>query len=241
MYSDPFLTLYFGDAQAQLTRDLLMTTKVGDSLWFNKELSLVKERASLSDLYVLRQEHGIEGVVVSADSSTLPGMQLVGDFLITDTPALGLLVYTADCLPLIIYDKVNHVVGLCHAGWRGSVARVSCVMLHEMMRTFGTDPREVRVFFGPCAHVCCYSVSFNFKEHFEGLPYKDSLFVERDNELFFDLLALTMFQLESCNVDPRSFCFTYSECTIENNAFCSARRDSKKGSMARQATIVSLK
>ena len=147
IYSDQFLNIYFGDAQAQLTRDQLMNSRVGDSLCATGELAQVKELLSIGDIFVLRQEHGVQGVTITAQSSeTLRGAQLVGDFLITDVPQRGLLVYTADCLPLVIYDPVAHAVGLCHAGWRGSVSRVACVMLHEMMTAFGTDPRYVRAF-----------------------------------------------------------------------------------------------
>ncbi|MBA2306628.1 peptidoglycan editing factor PgeF [Candidatus Dependentiae bacterium] len=241
IYSGQFFTAYFGDARAHLTRDFLMNNRVGDSLWVNKELAVVKEQLALSELYVLRQEHGIQGVTVTEHSSEkLRGTQLTGDFLITNVPQIGLMVYTADCLPIILYDLVTHAVGICHAGWRGSVARVACITLHEMMATFGTNPRHVQVFFGPSALVCCYSVSYDFKEQFEGLWYKDSLFEERDNKLFFDLVAFNRLQLESCGVVRGAFCSTYSECTIENSSFCSARRDSSKGSIARQATIVSL-
>jgi len=242
IYSDQFLSIYFGDAQAELTRDQLMNTRVGDSLWANSELAQVKKLLPIVDLFVLRQEHGVQGVTITAQSSeTLHGTQLVGDFLITDVPQRGLLVYTADCVPLVIYDPVTHAVGLCHAGWRGSVSRVACVMLHEMMSAFGTDPRFVRVFFGPSAQVCCYTVSPDFREQFEGLWYKDALFDQRDSQLFFDLVALNRLQLESCGVPQGAFCVKYSACTLENSSFCSARRDSKKGSRARQATIVSLK
>ncbi len=241
IYADQFLSIYFGDAHAQLKRELLMNTHGGNSLLSTTELAGVKTVMNIADLYVMRQEHGIQGVVVTTkNSKILQDTHLIGDFLITDVPHSGLMVYTADCLPLVIYDPISHAVGLCHAGWRGSVSRVACIMLHEMMFSYGTNPRFVQVFFGPSAHPCCYSVSHDFKEHFEGLWYRDALFEPREGKLFFDLTALNRLQLESCGVPQEAFCYNYSACTIENPSFCSARRDSKDGSTARQATIVSL-
>src|SRR3990167_757228 len=84
-----------------------------------------------SALKILRQIHGVVGTAVKADDLTraLSLFEKEGDYLITDQPNIALGVLTADCLPVVIYDQVRNVVGIAHAGWRGTVGGVVRAML----------------------------------------------------------------------------------------------------------------
>ncbi|MBA3751763.1 polyphenol oxidase family protein [Candidatus Dependentiae bacterium] len=242
VYNDPLITIYFGNAQAQVERDLLIHMSSQEELWRNDKLTEAKKMMNLDTLYLLKQEHGARGYRISKNTSTeFLAQKPTGDFLVTEVMHSGLAVYTADCLPIVIYDLRNHVVGICHAGWRGSVAMVASTMLNEMYHAFGTDAGSVRVFFGPSAKVCCYSVAEDFKENFVQFPYSDSLFVRENGRLFFDLPYFNRIQLEACGVAQEAFCYEYNECTIENSSFCSVRRGTIQDRTARQLTIVSLK
>lgn len=241
VYADPFLTIYFGDAQSRVAREVLINGHVGDDYLFNEALAEIQKTVGFSELYWLTQEHGNNGWTIGATTAQeLKGKQLPGDFLITSATRKGLLVYTADCLPIVLYDQKQHAVGICHAGWRGSVAHVAARMLHAMIQTYGTDPQNVRVFFAPSAGSCCYRVSSEFKEQFDKDFCKEPFFVERKNELFFDLVAFNRVQLESLGIPTEAFCYDYSTCTIENRSFCSLRRSSSTDGNFRQITIVSL-
>ena len=47
------------------------------------------------------------------------------DGLVTDIPGVTLAVYSADCLPILLYDPVRRVVGAVHAGWRGTALGIA--------------------------------------------------------------------------------------------------------------------
>jgi YfiH family protein len=108
-----------------------------------------------------------------------PEQILVGDGLITDVPELLLAVQTADCLPVIVVDRKRRVVGVFHAGWRGTVKRIVEKGIGEMRRHFGSDPRNLVAAIGPGVHGCCYEVGEEVRNRFETqFAYAADLFRE---------------------------------------------------------------
>jgi len=140
----------------------------------NRELFLQKLGVAWP-LLTLRQVHSdlihrVEGV---------PERPLVGDGLITDVPRLLLAVQTADCLPVIVADKKRRVVGIFHAGWRGTVKRIVEKGVGEMRRWFGSDPRNMVAAIGPGVRRCCYQVGPEVRHSFESqFAYAGGLFHE---------------------------------------------------------------
>ncbi|MGA7671127.1 MAG: peptidoglycan editing factor PgeF [Nitrolancea sp.] len=80
------------------------------------------------------------------------------DALVTRTVSLPLLVYTADCVPLIAYDPSKHALGVAHAGWRGTVANVAGALVETMHDAFASNPADLIVGIGPSIGPCCYEV-----------------------------------------------------------------------------------
>ena len=66
------------------------------------------------------------------------------DAMITDTPDIPLVVFSADCGIILLYDPVRRAVGAAHAGWRGAAAGIVYKTVRRMQETFGTDPRDLR-------------------------------------------------------------------------------------------------
>lgn len=74
------------------------------------------------------------------------------DGLITRTPELGLMVFSADCVPILM--EGDGVVAAVHAGWRGTVSAIAAKAVREME----CDPASIRAWIGPAIGVCCYQV-----------------------------------------------------------------------------------
>jgi len=105
--------------------------------------------------------------------------QMAGDGLITSTPGLLLAIQTADCLPVILVDPKQRAVGVFHAGWRGTLARIVEKGVGEMYRHFGTNPRDLKAAIGPGIQGCCYAVGEEVRLKFESqFAYAASLFRE---------------------------------------------------------------
>lgn len=106
--------------------------------------------------------HGDRVVAVTGEEPADPGgdVRVVPrcDALITDRPGLALVVTAADCVPIYLYDPVRRVIGVAHAGWRGTVARIAGKTLHAMVERFGCEPSRVHAVVGPSIGPCCYEI-----------------------------------------------------------------------------------
>ena len=76
------------------------------------------------------------------------------DGLVTNTPGLALMIYTADCTPLLFHDPVTGAVGAAHAGWRGTAAAIGAKTVAAMVAHFGCRPEDIRAAIGPNIGQC---------------------------------------------------------------------------------------
>jgi YfiH family protein len=81
------------------------------------------------------------------------------DAFITRESGIILSIFTADCLPIFIYDPVTPSIGLAHAGWRGTLNRIAAKTLEEMVAVFHTNPSQCRVAIGPAIGTECFAVT----------------------------------------------------------------------------------
>ena len=107
----------------------------------------------------LNQVHGDDVVRVDAPMP-LEGVP-TGDALLTTTRGLGLMIRTADCVPLLLADVEHGVVAAVHAGRPGMALGVVDRAV-EAMRAEGAE--EIVAWLGP--HVCggCYEVPDAMRE-----------------------------------------------------------------------------
>jgi len=83
---------------------------------------------------------------------------LEGDGLATNEPGLFLAVLTADCLPILLFDPVCSAVAAVHAGWRGTLERISERAVSALRDWYGSRPEDIQAAFGPAIGACCYGV-----------------------------------------------------------------------------------
>jgi YfiH family protein len=103
------------------------------------------------------QVHSAEVVVVNGKQpQAWPPPQ--ADIIITQQPGLGLAMRFADCVPVLLYDPIRRVVGMAHAGWRGTVQHAGRVAVQAMCDSFGCDPADIIAGIGPSIGPCCYEV-----------------------------------------------------------------------------------
>ena len=78
------------------------------------------------------------------------------DALITNEPGVGLVVFTADCTPILLHDPVTGAVGAVHAGWRGTASGIVKKCVEAMAAEFGCDPANIHAAIGPNIGQCCF-------------------------------------------------------------------------------------
>ena len=90
-----------------------------------------------------------KGLYCDRDYSSVDGM-------VTDVPHLPLVVFSADCNVILLYDPMRRAIGACHAGWRGTALGIAKKTAQEMVRLFGCEARNIRAAIGPAIGQCCF-------------------------------------------------------------------------------------
>ncbi len=147
------------------------------------------------------------------------------DALITDQPGLPLMLFFADCVPVLIYDPVRPAIGLSHAGWKGTVARIAAKTVLAMGEHYGTRPADCLVGIGPSIGPCCYEVDAPVLEAIQAAfagTWQD-LVVPRGDRWLLDLWHANRHQLEAVGV-PRSQIDISGVCTAENTVLFYSHR-----------------
>ena len=109
-------------------------------------------------LALSRQVHGTAVRLVTRENRTPPfaPVPYEADALITAETDVPLMIFTADCVPILLFDPVAGVAGAVHAGWRGTAGDIAGKAVGEMTRSFGCRPADIRAAIGPSISACCY-------------------------------------------------------------------------------------
>jgi polyphenol oxidase len=156
-----------------------------------------------------------------------PGEYNSCDALITNTRNIALAVTIADCVPILLFDPKNMVIGVVHAGWRGTASTIVQNAVEMMNRIFHSTTRDILVFIGPSAGICCYEVGEEVAINFE-----NKVVSYASNKYYVNLKEENKQQLLQYGVLESHIEVSVS-CTIcEDHSFHSYRRDgSQSGRM----------
>lgn len=112
------------------------------------------------------------------------------DGLITNEKGVALVTYFADCTPVLFADTKNHAIGVCHAGWRGTVGRIAGITVERMKEELGTCPADIKATIGPAISKCCYEVDEPVAQRFIelGLDTEKIVFPKGYGKYMIDLL-----------------------------------------------------
>ena len=125
------------------------------------------------------------------------------DGMLTAEPDTPLVMRFADCVPLLFYDPGRRVIGMAHAGWRGTVQDIAGRMVGLMVDAWGCRPVDIEAGIGPSIGPDCYQVGEEVVEAVErccgttrGLLKRDPV----DGSAWLDLWACNRLLLERAGV-----------------------------------------
>ncbi len=134
------------------------------------QLSLMTN--AFPDLLTLgRQVHGssvavVTGPTIGSGATDVDTAFPDTDGMVTNIPDVPLVVLVADCCSISLYDPVKNIIGLAHAGWRGTASGIAAAAVHKMADEFGSSPSDLVAGIGPSIGPCCYEVGKEVLEHF---------------------------------------------------------------------------
>ena len=97
------------------------------------------------------------------------------DSIITNQVGITIMIRVADCVPLIFYDPRLKVIAVVHAGWKGTLSKISVKTIQQMKKRFGCLSSDIKAGIGPSIGKCCFSVSDEltkkFTEKLDGIEH----------------------------------------------------------------------
>ena len=158
-----------------------------------------------SRLVLANQVHGNAVLAVTAaDARGLDHLDYPEcDALITNDPGVGLVIFTADCTPVLLFDPVTGAVGAAHAGWRGTAAKIAAKTVEAMTRHYGCRPENIRAAIGPNIAQCCFQTDADVPAAMQAAYGADAgRFIRQDGSKYYvNLKALNSLSLQQAGVD----------------------------------------
>lgn len=203
----------------------------------NRETFLKEVGIGYSNLVCARQIHSSHVKYVQEEDKGKGALSYENaiadtDAFITDRKNVPLAIFTADCLPVFLYDPQTPAIGLVHAGWRSTKENILRQTVKLMQEKFKTPIGYLSVGFGPSIRSCCYEVSREFLDYFPGEVIK------KDNRYYLDLVSVNKKQVLEIGVKETNI-FDSSICTsCQNKGFFSYRREGQ--SCGRMMSVIML-
>lgn len=152
-----------------------------------------------SRLIHMRQIHS-DRIVVADETYTFDAPPEC-DALITDTLNLPIMVMSADCTPILLYDPIRHACAAVHAGRAGALGEILPKTIKAMEDRFGSLRENLRIVMGPSIHGCCYEINETIANETEVKGYTGALH-RRDDKVFLDVNTILLQQLEALSINP---------------------------------------
>ena len=152
--------------------------------------------------------------------------KLIGDALITNKRKIILGVLTADCVPILIFDKKLKMISAVHAGWKGAFKGIISAVIKYFIKN-GSESKNLIAAIGPCISQKNYEVQKDFKSKFLKQSENNKIFFTNiRNKTYFSLNKYVNFQLKSFGV--KKIDIINKDTYNPKNNFFSARRSNHK-------------
>lgn len=231
---------------------LNLATHIGDSLQDVLEnRSIVANHLGVTSDRITcgNQVHGLKAVRITEEligaGALSPDTAIPDcDAVYTDIPNVPLFLFTADCVPVGIYDPVHHVVATVHAGWRGAIGHLPVITIEAMKRDFGTRFEDCYVYLGPSIGPKSFEVNQELADTFtdEWKKITDTIsdelvrYIVREGALqatpHVDLWRFIEEDLLQRGVPKGQICISGTDSMTDENCFSYRREHGKTGRMA---------
>lgn len=182
---------------------------LGDALGFD-----------VKNLVLSRQVHG-DAVHVATEKDRGAGLFTEHlqdcDALVTNVPGLALVIFTADCTPILFHDPVTGAVGAAHAGWRGTAQAICARTVETMAKVYGANPRNIRAAIGPNIGYCHFETNADVPEAMvAALGNEVTSFIRRTGDKYYlDLKAINALVLHRAGVEQIEISDACTVCQCE--------------------------
>lgn len=217
------------------TRDFVLTPSNRTDLeeLANKNRKFLKDKLMVANIISAVQTHSDNIQILNSDCTLYENT----DALISNSEEDLFIMNFADCVPIILYDKINNIGAIVHAGWRGTAQKIAYKTVSKIVETYNTKPQNLVALIGPSIGQCCFETG---EDAFSQLIKKDKhnqYYKKVGDKYFIDLKQLNKQQLLDCGLIEIDIC-DYCTCCM-SDIFFSYRKE--KGITARHSAVVKIK
>ncbi len=146
----------------------------------NQKLLCEAMPESFKELVIPFQTHGTQmevisqGFILASDKERENSLQ-GKDALMTKEPGYCICISTADCIPILLYDRKNQAIAAVHAGWRGTANTLLQKTLEQMQLLYGTKGKDIVACIGPGISLASFEIGEEVYEVFRvnGFPMNE--------------------------------------------------------------------
>ncbi len=160
------------------------------------EKCVLAQQTHTKNIRIVTEEDSGKPMFTSSDIKDTDG-------LVTNVKNLPIAIFFADCVPILLFDTEKVVLGVVHAGWRGTVEKIAENALSVMKENFSSNSEDVFAAIGPSIGPCCFNVSEDTKKEFEKANLKECIKIF-GNSTYIDLQNANKIILERCGVKPEN-------------------------------------
>ena len=201
-----------------------------------------------SDHLALVKNHQVHGGVVrvvgrgdivpTAASGVFPA-----DALVTNELGVALTVFSADCVPILMFDPIRRVIGAAHAGWRSTAVGIAANTVATMVDNYGCDPRDILVAIGPSISPCHFETHSDVTDGLLAHMGQDAtqFFVplEGGEKQSVDLKSANAHWVQRAGVPTQNIAISSACTTCDEEHFWSHRKlGTQRGSMASMIQLI---
>ncbi len=188
-----------------------------------KNLRIVKKKicTKAKNIFFVHQFHSNKFVYIDKNFK-FKKKRIKADAIITNQKKIPLGILTADCVPILIYDKKEKIIAALHAGWKGAYKGLIDQVIKFICKK-GSKTKNITAAIGPCISVKNYNVKNDFKKKFIKKNKKNKIFFrEKKGIIYFDLPYYVKSQLRANKI--RNIDMINHDTFDKKNNFFSARR-----------------
>jgi len=205
-----------------------------------KNRNILNEHFPHKDFIVANQTHSNNIVIVDTPrNSWLTQRENHAiedcDALITNQKNIMLTIMTADCVPILLFDRKQNIVAVVHAGWKGTQQEIALKTIEKMREIFNSNPKDIMAGVAPSIGRCCYEVDWNVAKNFKEIK---NAYDEKGEKKMLDLPYINRQQLLQAglkeeNIEMSNVC---TACEVKN--YFSYRKE--QGCSGRFMSIIGL-
>ena len=204
-----------------------------------KNLALIgkKIKSGLNKIVLLNQIHSNKFYYIKKISKLNP-KKFIGDALITNKSNTPIAVLTADCAPILIFDKKNKTIAAIHAGWKGAYNGIIKKVIKFMIKK-GSSTKDITAVVGPCISLKNYEIKQDFIKKFIEKDINNKIFFKKVRDKnYFNLNKYISYQLKSLNIKKIEI-INKDTFNVKNNFFSARRsKNSNKDDYGRNISVI---